>query len=72
MFVEITKEEATSLYCKGENIYITTSGGEIWKGRTLWKLPASAEYGSHAPAEELFYRGIPNYEGKVTFFKHKA
>ena len=68
-FVEITMEEAKNLYCKCEKIYITTSGTKVWKGRTYWKIPASGEYSSHAPIEELFYRGIPNNEGNVRFFK---
>ena len=68
-FVEITKEEAKDLYCKYKSVYITTSGTEVWNGRTHWKLPASGEYGSHAPVEELFYRGVPHNEGTVKFFK---
>lgn len=61
--MEITREEAKNMYCKGKNVYISTNN------RTHWKLPASYEYGSHAPAEELFYRSIPQYEGKVKFYK---
>ena len=68
-FVEITMEEAKMLYCNGKDVYITTSGTKAWKGRTYWKLPASGEYASHAPVENLFHRGIPEYEGEVKFFK---
>lgn len=63
-FVEITKEEAKIAYCKSKRVYVSTDE------REFWKLPASGEYGSHAPIEELFYRGIPMYEGNVRFFKN--
>lgn len=63
MFVEITKEEAKELYCKSKNVYVSTNQ------RKHWKLPASSEYSSHAPEEELFYRSIPEYEGDIKFFK---
>lgn len=62
-YIEITEKEAKTMYCKCENVYVSTDA------RSLWKLPASYEYGSHAPKEELFYRSIPEYEGKVAFFK---
>ena len=61
--VEITKEEAKTVYCNHKKVYVSTDE------REFWKLPASGEYGSHAPIEELFYRGIPMYEGNVRFFK---
>lgn len=61
-FVEITKEKAKELYCKCEKVYVSTSR------RSNWKIPESREYSSHAPAEELFNRGIPKYEGEVKFF----
>ena len=61
-FVEITKPEAKRAYCRGGNIYVST----IY--RTHWQLPPSHLYSSHAPAEELFERGIPTREGKVHFF----
>lgn len=67
--MEITREEAKKLYCNGKNVYITTSGTKVWQGRTHWKIPSSSEYGSHAPVEELFNRGIPIYEGEVKFYK---
>lgn len=60
---KITREEAKNIYCKGENVYITTNS------REYWKIPASYEYGSHAPAEELFNSSIPQYEGNVEFYK---
>lgn len=58
-YIEITEAEAREIYCKGENVYITN------EKRTLWKLPASYEYTSNAPAKELFYRSIPECEGKT-------
>ena len=61
-YTEVTKEEANDLYCHGENIYISNDK------RTYWKLPASHDYGSHAPASELFCRSIPLYEGETKFF----
>ena len=61
-FVEITKEKAKELYCKCEKVYVSTNE------RNNWKIPESREYGSHAPAEELFDSGIPKYEGEGKFF----
>jgi len=61
-FKSITPDVAKQLYCKGYLVYVNTAC------RTHWRLPASYEYGSHAPAEELFYRSIPQYEGEVKFF----
>ena len=62
-YTEITENEAKTLYCSSEKVYVSTNA------RKYWKLPASYEYGSHAPKEELFYRSIPECEGKVAFFK---
>lgn len=62
-YIEITKEEAKIIYCNCEKVYVTTDE------RKMWRLPTSYEYNSHAPIEELFYRSIPEYEGKVRFFK---
>ena len=62
-YIEITENEAKTLYCNGEKVYISTNT------REHWKMPNAWEYGSHAPKEELFYRSIPEYEGKTTFFK---
>lgn len=62
-YTEITENDAKIMYCNCENVYVSTDA------RNLWKLPASYEYTSHASAEELFYRSVPEYEGKVTFFK---
>lgn len=59
---EITKEQAKEEYIKGTNVYVTTDK------RTMWKMPASYQYASHAPASELFYRSLPKYEGTVRFF----
>ena len=65
-FVEITKAEAKKIYCTCGKVYVSNNV------RNFWKLPASSEYSSHAPAEELFYRSIPEYEGETRFFKLKA
>lgn len=54
-YIEITKEEAKERYCYGNCIYICTDDGKY----EYWKMPASYDYGSHAPAEQLFYRSIP-------------
>lgn len=62
-YQEITEDEAKIMYCKGDPIYTLTLK------QNLRKIPASYEYSSHAPASELFYRGIPQYEGRVQFFK---
>lgn len=61
--IEITKEEAKKEYCKGNNVYVSN------EKRNFWKLPASYEYSSHESAESLFYRSLPEYEGKNTFYK---
>jgi len=61
-FVEITKSEAKRAYCRGGDVYVTTTY------RTHWKLPASHCYSSHAPIETLFERSVPSSEGKVRFF----
>lgn len=45
MFVEII-----------DAIYSIQKGREL---RRYWKLPASYEYSSHAPVEELFNRSVP-------------
>lgn len=70
IFIEITEAEAKKIYCKCGKVYITTSGTKVWNGRKHWKLPASYEYASHAPAEELFYRSIPTNEGEIKFYKN--
>lgn len=62
-YVKITEAEAKELYCHTEYVYVSTDK------REHWRLPASYEYASHAPAEDLFYRSIPEYEGDVEFFK---
>ena len=61
-FIEISREDAKSKYCKCERVWVTTNA------REYWKLPAIYEYGSHAPACELFHRSIPDNEGEVKFF----
>ena len=64
-YMEITREEAKEIYCKGNNVYICNDK------RKYWKLPASYEYkySSHAPISELFERSIPKYEGETKFYK---
>lgn len=64
-FEEITSKEAFRNYCHGQSVYITTDR------RKLWRLPASYEFGSHAPASELFFRCVPDNEGEVKYFKVK-
>lgn len=61
-YIEITKSEARRAYCRHVPVYISTTY------RIYWKLPASHEYASHAPIEELFERSIPKSEGKVKFY----
>lgn len=65
-YTEISKEEAKLIYTHNMNeyarIYICNSK------REYWRMPASYEYGSHAPAEELFHRSIPWGEGEARFF----
>lgn len=62
-YSEITEAEAKEIYRKGGKVFVTTDR------RTHWKIPASYEFGSHAPAEELFNRAIPKYEGQVKYYK---
>ena len=62
-YMEITREEAKEIYCKGNNVYICNDK------QKYWKLPASYEYSSHAPISELFERSIPKYEGETKFYK---
>ena len=62
-YMEITREEAKEIYCKGNNVYICNDK------RKYWKLPASYEYSNHAPISELFERSIPKYEGETKFYK---
>jgi hypothetical protein len=61
-YIEITKEIAEDEYCYGRKIYICNAK------RQYWKLPSSYEYGSSAPASQLFYRGIPHGEGENKFY----
>lgn len=64
-FEEITAQAAFRRYCHSQSVYITTAR------RKLWRLPASYEFGSHAPASELFFRCVPDNEGEVKYFKVK-
>lgn len=66
LFEEITAKEAFRRYCHGQSVYITT------KRRKLWRIPASYEYGSHASASELFFRGVPDNEGEIQYFKTQS
>ena len=61
-YIEITETEAKEIYCSGNQIYVTTDQKE------LFKVPCSGDYGSHAPAEVLYYRSVPKNEGNVKFF----
>lgn len=51
-----TKEEAKKAYCKCKRIWIDSQYGHE-------RLRNSWEYGSHASAEELFYRSIEQTGG---------
>ena len=48
---KVTEDEAKTAYCKGKRIWVDTPSGQE-RIRNSW------EYGSHAPATELFYRGV--------------
>lgn len=61
-YIEISIEKAKENYCKGKKVFVSNDD------RSYWKMPSSCEYGSHAPIEDLFYRGIPMYEGDNRFF----
>lgn len=52
----VTENEAKDAYCKGKRIWIDGEYGQV-------KITPSYEYGSHAPAEELFYRGVCHCRG---------
>lgn len=62
-YTAITKSEAKELYRKGTDVFICNDK------RHYWKLPASYEYSSHAPTEELFERSIPCGEGDTKFYR---
>lgn len=62
-YFEIPINVAITAYELGKSVYICTDH------RSFWKLPASHEYSSHAPASELFYRSLPFNEGAIRFFK---
>ena len=62
-YIEITKEEAKARYIDGEYVYISNDK------RQYWRMPASYEYASHAPVNELFLRGLPENEGENRFYK---
>jgi len=62
-YIKITEEEAKELYCHTEYVYLSTDK------REHWQMPPSYHFASHAPAEDLFYRCVPEYEGDVEFFK---
>lgn len=61
-YTEITEIEAKEIYCKGLQIYVSTDK------RDFVKNPCSGDYGSHAPAEQLFYRSIPKGEGDNRYY----
>ena len=62
-YIEIPINVAITAYGLGKDIYVCTDH------RNFWKLPATYEYSSHAPASELFYNGLPFNEGAIRFFK---
>ena len=64
-FIPITEIQAKCTYCACVPVFVTT------EKRTYWELPAPYCYTSHAPAEELFYRSLPDYEGEIQFFKRE-
>ena len=61
-YLPIFEDHAMSRYIHGMDVYVST---DI---RHFWKLPAPHEYGSHAPASELFYRSLPKCEGKIYYY----
>lgn len=61
-YKEVTEAEAKESYCNGLQIYVSTDK------REFVKVPCSGDYGSHAPAEQLFYRSIPKGEGNNRYF----
>ena len=61
-YIEISEEEAKELYCKGDQVYFTS------RTKTFWQLPASYEFASLVPAEQLFYRLISSGE-ETKFYK---
>lgn len=52
----VTEDEAKTAYCKGRRIWVDDEYGQT-------RIRASWEYGSHAPDEELFYRGVCHCRG---------
>lgn len=59
---EVTRNKAKEFYCGGNRIYIS------YDDKAFQLIPPSWYYGSHASAEELFYRGIPYGAKNVRFF----
>lgn len=56
----VDKETAKENYCKNRNVYVDGEYGVV-------KIRESGNYGSHAPIEELFYRGF-DYWYKGDFY----
>ena len=52
----VTREEAKAAYCKSKHVYVDDKYGQAM-------LTPSGHYGSHAPAEVLFYRSIEQNAG---------
>lgn len=52
----VGRKEAKEAYCHGKRIWIDGKYGQE-------KIRSSGEYGSHAPAEELFYRSVMHHDG---------
>ena len=62
-YIEISEEEAKELYCKGDKVYITN------RMKTMWKMPATYEFNSLVPAEQLFYRLLSSGGNETKFYK---
>ena len=62
-YIEIQESEAKDIYCKVLQIYTSDNGTDFNK------VPCSGDYGSHAPAETLFYRSVHKTENTRYFIK---
>jgi len=54
--IPVTEERAKKMYCRSHNVYVDGEYGKELVTPAGW-------YGSHAPAAELFYRGINHCRG---------
>jgi hypothetical protein len=64
VFERLDEEQAKTLYFKGVAIYAKKRNG------TIEQITPSHYYGSHATAEELFYRGLADFR-KDVFYRFK-